>query len=92
MTRKKRELKKHAEYICFYGSESESESENKQPGVDLGFTNEQVSDFVLMWNEGISIENMAKRFKRPPLDVLLLMLSQVSEDKIELRRTGIFGL
>jgi hypothetical protein len=84
MTRKKRELKKHAEYICFYDSE--------KTGVDLGFTNAQVADFVLMWNEGISIENMAKRFKRRPIEVLVLMLDQVEEEKIELRWTGIFGL
>lgn len=88
MVIKKRKLKKPAEYICFY----ESESESDKKGVDLGFSYEQVSDFVLMWNEGISIENIAKRFKRRPLEVLLLMLDQVEEGKIELRSTGIFGL
>ncbi|HFK1514991.1 TPA: hypothetical protein ACGXMA_000791 [Bacillus cereus] len=46
---------------------------------DHGWNNKQVNDFREMWKAGISVENIAKVFKRKPQEVILLVYDQAEK-------------
>ncbi len=69
------------QYIVFFDSE-----------IDLSWNESDVKKFQTMWDEGVSVEEIAIVFKRHPLEVVLLVIDLAEHEKIERRPTGIYGL
>lgn len=60
--------------------------------INLDFKEQEVEQFKAMWEEGISLENMAKRLKRPQVEIGLLIIDLSYQEEIEPRNVGVFGL
>ena len=60
--------------------------------LNLTFTTEQLDDFADMWENGISVENIAKKLKRKPSEIALLVFDHAERGLIETRETGVYGL
>lgn len=70
------------QHICFIDSET----------VSFAWDESNVERFLDFWNEGISVKEIAKRFNRNPIDVVILLLEMGEEERLEQRPTGIFGV
>lgn len=60
--------------------------------LNLTFTTKQLDDFLDMWENGISVENMALKLKRKPVEIGLLIVDYAERGLIEARETGVYGL
>jgi hypothetical protein len=70
------------QHICFIDSET----------VSFAWDKSNVERFLVMWDEGISVEGIAKKFNRNPIDVMILLLEMGEEERLERRPTGLFGV
>lgn len=61
------------------------------PDIEFEWDKNDVKEFDRLWAEGVSLEEIAKRFKRPHVEVLLLIVDRDLRKKIEPRPGGIFG-
>lgn len=60
--------------------------------LDLVFEDNELQDFKEMWEAGISVENMAKKMKRRPSEIVLLVMDHAERNLISKREQGVFGL
>ncbi|PKH10160.1 hypothetical protein CXF70_11580 [Planomicrobium sp. MB-3u-38] len=60
--------------------------------LNLIFEENELQDFKEMWEAGISVENMAKKMKRRPSEVVLLVMDHAERSLIKKREQGVFGL
>lgn len=60
--------------------------------LNLVFTESELIDFREMWKADISLENMAKRMKRQPSELALLVFDHAERGIIQHRQKGIYGL
>lgn len=60
--------------------------------LDLVFEENELVDFKEMWKAGISEENMAKKMKRRPSEIALLVFDHAERKLIKERKTGVYGL
>lgn len=60
--------------------------------VDINwvFTVRETEAFKTLWNKQENIETIAKRLKRPVLEIGLLIVEQAELGEIEQRRNGIY--
>jgi hypothetical protein len=59
--------------------------------INFDWDRAEVKEFDRLWAEGVSLEEIAKRFKRPHVEVLLLIVDRDLRRKIEPRPGGIYG-
>lgn len=60
--------------------------------IALSFTPQVLVDFREMWKAGISAENMAKKLKVKPIEIVLMVIDQSYKQHITERETGLDGL
>lgn len=60
--------------------------------LDLVFEENELKDFKEMWKAGISVENMAKKMKRHPSEIALLIFDHAERNLIKTRKQGVYGL
>lgn len=60
--------------------------------LDLVFEDNELTDFKEMWMAGISVENMAKKLRRKPSEVVLLVFDHAERGLIKNRQQGVYGL
>lgn len=58
--------------------------------IDWEFTVRETLVFQMMWRSGESAEKIAKKLKRPMLEIGLLIIEQAELGNIEQRRRGMF--
>jgi len=66
--------------------------EDKKFDLKFEFTNEELNDFVELWNGGISVENIAAKMKRKPIEIVLLIMDRAELGLIKGRPNGLKGL
>ncbi|TWT04622.1 hypothetical protein [Planomicrobium sp. CPCC 101079] len=66
--------------------------EDDNLNLDLVFEENELADFKEMWVAGISVENMAKKMKRRPSEIALLVFDHAERNLITKRQQGIYGL
>lgn len=59
---------------------------------DFRWDKKQIPEFRELWNEGWSIFDIAKVFKRKPQEVLFLVIDQDDRKTIKKRPGGIWGI
>lgn len=60
--------------------------------LDLLFSDRELRDFLELWQAGISMTNIAKKLRRKPSEVALLVFDHAERGLIQKREKGIFGL
>lgn len=60
--------------------------------LDLVFKENELADFKEMWKAGISVENMAKKMRRKPSEIILLVIDHAERNLVKNREQGIYGL
>lgn len=55
------------------------------------WTRNEVMKFIEMWNEGKSIWDLAKRFRRSKIECAVLIMDLAEKGEIKPRKTGLFG-
>lgn len=68
------------QYICFIDSEE----------VSFAWDKSAVDRFLAMWDEGIGVKEIAKKFNRHPIDVIILLMDMGEQERLVRRPTGIF--
>lgn len=58
--------------------------------INWEFTVRETIVFGMMWRSGESVETIAKKLKRPVLEIGLLIIEQAELGEIEQRRHGLF--
>lgn len=58
--------------------------------IDWTFTVRETLVFQMMWRSGENVETIAKKLKRPVLEIGLLVIEQAELGNIEQRRHGLF--
>lgn len=56
-----------------------------------GWRSSEVEEFDYLYNEGYSLWDIARYFKRDPDEVAVLMMDRIRRGKIQKRETGAFG-
>lgn len=69
------------QYIAFFDSE-----------INFSWNESDVARFRVMWENGLSILGIAKKFNRPPLEIVLLALDLGEQELIVRRPGGIYGI
>lgn len=59
--------------------------------MDFTWDEDEVSEFDRMWDEGLSVYDIARAFDRDPDEVALLVMDRVRAGMIEKRKNGIWG-
>lgn len=61
-------------------------------GVEINwtFTFRETLVFQMMWRANENVETIAKKLKRPMLEIGLLIIEQAELENIEVRRHGLF--
>lgn len=59
--------------------------------VNWFWDHEKVQDFIRCWEEGYPLKILIKRFKRPPLEVGLLLMDLEYKEMIKPRDRGVWG-
>lgn len=59
--------------------------------VDFTWDEDKVADVRFLWIEGHDLGDMARYFKRKPLEVFLLILDQIEMGNLKARQGGIYG-
>lgn len=60
--------------------------------IDFEFSEQELKDFKELWSSGISAENIAKKMKRRPLEIALLIIDRAEVGLIKVRASGLAGL
>ena len=60
--------------------------------LNLLFSEEELRDFQELWQAEISMTNIAKKMKRRPSEIALLVFDHAERDLIKKRQQGIYGL
>lgn len=60
--------------------------------LNLIFTDEELEVFKQLWMAGISLKNIAKKMKRQPIEITLLLIDRAELGLVKVRETGIQGL
>ncbi|MEZ0482637.1 hypothetical protein [Planococcus sp. SSTMD024] len=60
--------------------------------LNLLFSPAELRDFQELWQAGISMTNIAKKMRRKPSEIALLVFDHAERGLIQKRETGIFGL
>lgn len=60
--------------------------------LNLLFSEEELRDFKELWKAGISVENIAKKMKRRPSEIILLIFDHAERNLIKTRHQGVYGL
>lgn len=58
--------------------------------IDWEFTERETIVFGMMWRANENVETIAKKLKRPVLEIGLLIIEQAELGNIEKRRHGLF--
>lgn len=58
--------------------------------IDWTFTVRETLVFQMMWRSNENVETIAKKLKRPMLEIGLLIIEQAELGNIEVRRHGLF--
>lgn len=59
--------------------------------LDFSWTKAEIAEFVLMWREGLRLDEMARHFNRPQEEILILALDRGMNEVIEPRQGGLIG-
>lgn len=59
--------------------------------MDFTWNEDEVLEFDRMWNEGLSLYDIARAFDRDPDEVALLVMDRVRSGYIRKRKNGIWG-
>ena len=59
--------------------------------LDFVWDERDVGAFDHMWNEGMSIWDIAKAFDRDPDEVVILAIDRVKKGNIQKRKGGVWG-
>lgn len=66
--------------------------EHKNMDLNFRFSKAELKDFKALWKADISVENIAKKLKRKPLEIVLLVIDQGEIGLINQRASGLAGL
>lgn len=66
--------------------------EDEKLDFDFVFTDQQLADFKGMWNGGISVQEIAKKLRRKPSEIVLLVFDHAERNLIKKRQNGVYGL
>lgn len=66
--------------------------ESEDIKLNLLFSEEELRDFKELWKAGISVENMAKKLRRKPSEIVLLVFDHAERGLIKNRQQGVYGL
>lgn len=66
--------------------------EDKKFDLKFDFTDEELNDFTELWNGEISVENIATKMKRKPIEIVLLITDRAELGIIKGRPEGLKGL
>jgi len=66
--------------------------EDKKFDLKFDFTDEELNDFTELWNGEISVENIATKMKRKPIEIVLLIIDRAELGLIKGRPEGLKGL
>ena len=66
--------------------------EHEKFNLHLEFADQELNDFIELWNADISAKNIAKKMKRKPLEIALLIMDRGELGLIKKRPTGLDGL
>lgn len=58
--------------------------------INWVFTERETDVFQAMWNDRENVETIAKKLKRPTLEVVLLVIEQAELENIKERKHGLF--
>ncbi|MBB6452008.1 hypothetical protein HNQ94_000429 [Salirhabdus euzebyi] len=58
---------------------------------NLDWKPKELQKFRNLWNEGFSIQDIAKKLKRPEIEIGLIILDQAHKGKIKPRFGGLMG-
>lgn len=59
--------------------------------MDFVWSDQQVALFDRMWEQGLSVWEIAEQFKRDPDDVAILAIDRARQEFIEPREGGAYG-
>lgn len=59
--------------------------------LDFVWSKQQVNDFKLLWKEGRNIDELARYFRRPQEEILILALDLGMKNRIGPRKGGLIG-
>lgn len=60
--------------------------------LNLLFSPAELRDFLELWQAGISMANIAKKMRRKPSEIALLVFDHAERGLIKVREQGIYGL
>lgn len=60
--------------------------------VNLLFKEQEIADFMELWEGGISLLNIARKLRRKPVEIALLIIDLELSKEITPRDSGIYGL
>ncbi|AYC28710.1 hypothetical protein [Paenisporosarcina cavernae] len=63
-----------------------------QIDIDLGFTEQEIKEFIEMWQSEISLLNISKKMKRKKIELAILVIDLAERKKIKQRKQGLDGL
>jgi len=52
---------------------------------------DEIIKFREMWEEGLSLPDIAEAFKRPQKEIAIIIIDQAEEGKIQPRKGGLWG-
>lgn len=58
--------------------------------LDFVFTDDQLQKFKELWKEGVSVQDIAKKMRRKPSEVVLLVFDHAERGLIKNRENGFF--
>ncbi len=60
-------------------------------GLNFEWTDTQIEEFIYLWQEGTTLIDLSKYFRRKQEEILLLALDQAMLEEIEPRQGGLIG-
>ena len=65
--------------------------EDDKINADLAFEENEIYRFIALWHNGEDILSIAKKMKRTPLEIGLLIVDRAEVGEIKCRPNGIFA-
>lgn len=59
--------------------------------IDFVWDEDRLPDVRYLWKEGMHVADMAKYFKRKPIEMFVIILDQIEHGMLESREGGIHG-
>lgn len=59
--------------------------------LNFVWTRQEIKDFIYLWQEGRTLQELARYFKRTQAEILVLALDQAIEGEIKPRKGGLLG-